>query len=255
MTQHHQTGISALIICYNEAPHIEAAIQQVDFADDIIVVDSFSTDHTFKLLQQFPKVKAFQKKFISFPDQRNFAMAQAKNDWVLFLDADERIPQKLQSEIIATVKSPKHDAYKIRRQFFFNHQKIRFSGLQSDAIYRLFNKNKAGYDDTILVHEQLIVKGTSGVLKNKMMHYSFSSWSHFKQKMEHYATLQAKQLFEQGKKPTLLKVIFKPLYKFVYNYIFRLGFLDGKAGFNICYYNAYGVSYRFKMLKQLINNQ
>ena len=255
MTQKHSTGISALIICYNEAPHIEAAIRQVDFAGEIIVVDSFSTDNTFELLQQFPNVKAIRRKFVSFPDQRNFAMSQAKNNWVLFLDADERIPQKLQSEIIETVKNPKYDAYKIRRQFYFNHQKIRFSGLQSDAIYRLFDKNKTRYDDRILVHEQLIVNGTSSVLKNKMTHYSFSSWSHFKQKMEHYATLQAKQLFRQGKKPTLPKVIFKPLYKFVYNYMFRLGVLDGKAGFNICYYNAYGVWHRFKTLKALTKHQ
>jgi glycosyltransferase involved in cell wall biosynthesis len=255
MTKNKSTGVSALIICYNEAQHIETAIQQVDFADEIIVVDSFSTDNTFDLLKQFPKVKAIQKKFISFPNQRNFAMSQANHDWVLFLDADERIPPKLQSEIIATVKNPEYDAYKIRRQFYFNNQKIRFSGLQSDATYRLFNKNKTGYDDTILVHEQLIVNGSSAILKNKMVHYSFSNWNHFKQKMEHYATLQAKQLFQQGKKPTQFKVIFKPSYKFVYNYIFRLGLLDGKAGFNICYYNAHGVSHRYKILKQLIKNK
>jgi len=255
MTNNKSTGISALIICYNEALHIEAAIQQVDFADEIIVIDSFSTDNTFELLTQFPKVKAIQKKFISFPNQRNFAISQAKHDWVFFLDADERIPQTLQNEIISAVKNPKCDAFKIRRQFFFNHQKIRFSGLQSDAIYRLFNKQKARYDDNILVHEQLIVNGTSGVLKNKMLHYSFSNWTHFRQKMEHYARLQAKQLFEQGKKPSLFKIIFKPFYKFVHNYIFRLGFLDGKAGFNICYYNARGVSYRFKVLKELNKNK
>lgn len=255
MTKNKSTGISALIICYNEAQHIEAAIQQVDFADEIIVVDSFSTDNTFDLLKQIPKVKAIQKKFISFPDQRNFAISQATHDWVLFLDADERIPQTLQAEIISTVNNPKFDAYKIRRQFFFNHQKIRFSGLQSDAIYRLFNKYKSKYDDNILVHEQLVVNGTSGILKNKMLHYSFSDWTHFKQKMEHYATLQAKQLFEQSKKPTVFKVIFKPFYKFIYNYVLRLGFLDGKAGFNICYYNAHGVSHRFKILKQLNKNK
>ncbi|TPV32862.1 glycosyltransferase family 2 protein [Paucihalobacter ruber] len=255
MTKEHPTGLSALIICYNEALHIEATIKQVAFADEIIVVDSFSTDGTFKMLHNFSNVTAIQKTFESFPDQRNFAISQAKYDWVLFLDADERIPQKLQSEIIATVRNPKYDAYKIRRQFYFNNQKIRFSGLQSDATYRLFKKNKAKYDEAILVHEQLRVNGTSGKMINKMLHYSFSNWTHFKQKMEHYATLQAKQLLEQSKKPTVFKVIFKPFYKFIYNYVFRLGFLDGKAGFNICYYNAYGVSHRFKILKELIKNK
>lgn len=251
MTTKQPIRISALIICYNEAQHIEATIQHVDFADEIIAVDSFSTDETFRLLQKHPKVKAIQREFISFPDQRNFAISQAQYDWVLFLDADERIPQELKLEVIETVQNAKFDAYKINRQFYFNNQKIRFSGLQSDSIYRLFNKNKAKYDDAILVHEQLIVNGTSGIMKNKILHYSFSSWKNFKQKMEHYAKLQAKQLFEQGKMPSLFKIVFKPMYKFVYNYILRLGFLDGKAGFNICYYNAYGVSYRYKMLKQL----
>lgn len=255
MTKEHPKGLSALIICYNEAQHIEATIQQVAFAEEIIVVDSFSSDGTFEMLHHYSNVTAIQKTFESFSDQRNFAISQAKYDWVLFLDADERIPQKLQSEIMATVQNPKYDAYKIRRQFYFNNQKIRFSGLQSDTTYRLFKKNKARYDETILVHEQLMVSGTSGEMLNKMIHYSFSSWAHFKNKMEHYAKLQAKQLFESGKKPTVFKVIFKPFYKFIYNYFFRLGFLDGKAGFCICYYNAHGVSHRFKVLKQLLKHK
>lgn len=255
MTTEHPKGLSALIICYNEAQHIEATIKQVTFADEIIVVDSFSTDGTFKILQNFPNVTTIQKTFESFPNQRNFAISQATYDWVLFLDADERIPQNLQSEILVTIQNPKHDAYKIRRQFYLNNQKIRFSGLQSDATYRLFKKHKARYDEAILVHEQLRVHGTSGEMLNKMLHYSFSNWTHFKHKMEHYAKLQAKQLFESGKKPTVLKVVFKPFYKFVYNYFFRLGFLDGKAGFYICYYNAHGVLHRFEVLKQLYKNK
>jgi glycosyltransferase involved in cell wall biosynthesis len=247
-----QTKISALLITYNEEKHIVSAIKNIEFADEIIVVDGKSTDATVQLLEQFPKVKVISRAFKNFADQRNFAINQAKHHWILFIDADERIPKPLKHELLEAINI-KNDvvAYLFKRRFFFNKKVIRYSGLQSDTTYRLFKKGSAKYDTSKLVHEQLIVNGKSRVLNNYMLHYCYTSNTDYKRKMEHYATLKAEELHTKGKQATPAHFIFRPVYKYITNYIFRLGFLDGKEGFSICYLSAYGVWYRYKMLKML----
>lgn len=247
-----QTKISALLITYNEERHIIDVINNISFADEIIVVDSESTDNTPKLLQEFQNVKLISKPFKNFADQRNFAIARAKNEWILFIDADERIPDALKNELLKAINS--HNdivAYMFKRRFYFNKKVIRFSGLQSDTTYRLFKKGFAKYDENKLVHERLTVKGKSAILNNYMLHYCYTSSADYKNKMEYYATLKAEELHQNGIKATAFHFTFRPIYKFITNYILRLGFLDGKEGLSICYLSAYGVWYRYKILKTL----
>lgn len=245
------TKISALLITYNEINHIEAVINNIGFADEIIVVDSFSTDGTLEKLAEFQHVKTIKRKFKNFADQRNFALQQASHDWVLFIDADERLTDKLKTEIIATVQNPNDAvAFMVKRLYFFKKKRIRFSGFQTDTTYRLFKKNKVKYIAAKIVHEMPEINGESKILKHNMLHYCFDSAAHYKAKMEHYANLKALELYQKGKKATALHFVFRPFYKFVVNYVFRLGFLDGKAGFQICYLSAYGVFYRYKELKK-----
>lgn len=247
--------ISGLIITYNEEKHIDAVLKNIDFVDEIIVIDSFSTDDTLSKLKENKQVKVIQREFKNFSDQRNFAIEQATHPWILFIDADERITDELRFEILKTINN-KTDfvAFKFPRKFVFQDKIIKFSGLQTDFIYRLFKKGYAQYKLDKKVHEQLEVNGAVKTLSNGMLHYSFNDYSSYKKKTEHYAKLKAEELFDKGKKPYLVDLYIKPAYKFLYNYIIRLGFLDGKAGYIICVLNAYGVKYRFNELKKLITS-
>lgn len=244
--------ISGLLITYNEVNHINEVIKNINFVDEIIVIDSFSTDGTFEKLQKLKQVKVIQREFKNFADQRNFAIQQATKDWILFIDADERITKKLKEEIktkISTLSTT--TAYMFKRKYFFKQKRIRFCGFQTDTTYRLFKNGFFKYDETKIVHEMPIVNGKSDVLKHDMLHYCFDSAAHYKSKMEQYARLKALELYNKGKKPNAFHVYIRPVYKFIVNYIFRLGILDGIEGFKICYLSAYGVYYRYQVLKKI----
>jgi len=159
--------LSALVITYNEIGYIEKCISSVAFADEIIVVDSYSTDGTYEYLLNHPKVKVIQHPFKNFTTQKTFALAQATNDWVLFLDADE-------------VVTPEYWFY---RKFMFQDDRLRFSGWQTDKNYRLFRKSKVNFSTKRIVHETLDIEGTSGVLKNKLTHYCYKNFDTYKRKM------------------------------------------------------------------------
>lgn len=244
--------ITGLIIAYNEEKHIGEVLKNIDFVDEIIVVDSYSTDNTLKIIDAFPNVKVYQKKFEDFTSQRNYALELASNDWILFIDADERVTPELKEEILKTIRSQHTKAaYYFVRKFMYKSEPLHFSGWQTDKNYRLFRKSKASYVSERLVHETLQVNGESGVLKNKLIHYSFDDYDVYKGKMIKYGKLRAKELFLKGRKPSYLLMIVKPLYKFLYDYFIRLGILDGKKGIVICYLNALSVYYRYSELKKL----
>ena len=248
----NEQKISVLIITYNEIKHIENVIKNVDFAEEIIVVDSFSTDGTFEKIKELKNVKTIQRKFKNFADQRNFAIQQANCDWILFIDADERIPELLKNEILEEINnSDKIIAFMVKRLYFFKQKRIRFSGFQTDTTYRLFKKGTVKYTENKIVHEMPEIDGKSKLFKNTMLHYCFDSSSHYKYKMEHYAKLKALELFNKGKKSSAYHLYVRPVIKFITNYIFRLGILDGKEGFQICYLSAYGVYFRYQELKNL----
>ncbi|MFI1743497.1 glycosyltransferase family 2 protein [Flavobacteriaceae bacterium MEBiC06508] len=241
------------MITYNEVNHIDEVIENISFTDEIIVIDSFSTDGTIEKLKSHNNVKTICREFKNFTDQRNFALQQASNDWVLFIDADERITPSLKKEITAEITKPHNDivGFMFRREFYFNQKRIRFSGFQTDTTYRLFQKEFIKYNEAKIVHEMPLIKGKSKILKSKMLHYFIDNAAHYKSKMEHYATLKALEVHKKGVKPNFFHFYFKPFYKFIYNYFIRLGVLDGKEGFTLCYLSAYGVYYRYVELKKL----
>jgi len=247
-----QKKISALLITFNEVNHIEAVIENIAFADEIIVIDSFSNDGTFEKLKNLSHVKTIQRKFNNFADQRNFALQQASFNWILFIDADERIPKKLKKEILNEIENPDGTSgFMMKRLYFFKQKRIRFSGFQTDTTYRLFKKGKVKYIEDKIVHELPEIDGSSKLLKNNMLHYCFNSAAHYKSKMEHYAKLKALELFNKGKKANAYHLYIRPIIKFITNYIIRLGILDGKEGLTICYLSAYGVYFRYQELKRL----
>ncbi|TDE30354.1 MULTISPECIES: glycosyltransferase family 2 protein [Flavobacterium] len=251
-TQLNKLPLTALIITYNEESNMASVLENIDFADEILVIDSFSTDQTIKIASSYKNVKIIQHPFENYATQRNYATNLATNPWILFLDADERLTLELKAEIIETIqKKESHSAYYFYRTFMFENKKLRFSGWQTDKIFRLFQKEKVHYALHKTVHEKLIVTGTIGKFKNKLIHYSYSDYSSYKQKMVLYGNLKAKEEYLKGTNPNLFHFYIRPLFKFIYQYTIRLGVLDGKKGIIICYLNAFSVYVRFKELKKM----
>jgi glycosyltransferase involved in cell wall biosynthesis len=252
MTDPQKQKLSVLVITLNEELNIKSFLEDIDFADEIIVIDSYSKDQTISIAQTFSNVKVIQNEFVNFTAQRNFAINQATYPWILFMDADERLTPDLKSEIIATVNSVNPaSAYFFKRTFMFKKEKLRFSGWQTDKIFRLFDKNKCYYTEDRLVHEKLKVDGRIETLNPKLIHFSYTDFKSYKNKMRSYGLLKAKEKHIKGLKPTLFMTVIHPLYTFLYQYIIRLGFLDGRKGITICYLNAYSVLVRYKELKKI----
>lgn len=248
--------ITGLIITLNEEKNIAEVINNIDFVDEIIVLDSFSTDRTVEIAKSFGNVKVFQNKFENFTDQRNLALDYATHNWILFLDADERLTKDLKQEIISTAQQDNTvEAYYFYRKFMFKDKPLHFSGWQTDKNIRFFKKDAARYSKERLVHEILRVKGRTRVMKHKLIHYSYIDYESYKLKMQNYAKLKAKELYMKEVKPNFFHFYVKPAYKFLYKYIIRLGILDGKRGFIICYLNALSVYSRYPYLKELYKSK
>ena len=249
-----KSKISAVFITFNEIDNIDAVIRNVSFANEIIVVDSFSTDGTAERLKNYPEVKFIQRPFKNYTDQKSYAMRQATHDWVLFMDADERLTDSLRKEITETINLKSEIvAYYFYRTFMFQNKVLRFSGWQSDKNYRLFRKSKVQFATERVVHETLIVDGASGTLKNKLIHYSYKNYKDYKGKMIKYGKMKAQEELSKNYTPRPFHFMFRPAYKFINHYIARFGFLDGKKGIIISYLNALGVLSRYKELKRLRN--
>lgn len=243
-----QVPITVLIPTFNEQKLIAQAITCAKFADEILIIDSFSTDNTVEIAKKHD-CTILQRKFDNFSNQKNYAISKAKNEWILVLDADEYITYQLRQEIIGKVQNPKHVAYKMLFKNYFLNRFIHFGSNGNKVKLRFFNRNACEYKG--LVHEQLICNGSTGVLDGKMLHYTYKNLFHFFEKKNQYSQLQAQQLFKKGKNPTGFKLVFKPVYRFLNEYILRLGFLDGIAGLTSTAMNGYGVLSRYVRLSIL----
>lgn len=247
--------ISALIIVLNEEKNIENALKSIEFADEIIVLDSFSTDKTVEIIKnKFPNVKLYQNKFEDFTKQRNLCISYAKNNWILFLDADERITSELKNEILKEVKKPvTKKAYFFKRKFFFMGEKVNFSGTQNDKNIRLFKKEVAHYDEKKRVHEGLSNIENPGTLQSYLLHFSFDSYEAYYKKVIHYSKLKAKDLHEKQIPYQLLKQLSKSGFNFFKTYFLKLGILDGKKGFILSYLSALSSFKTYEFLKKEYN--
>jgi glycosyltransferase involved in cell wall biosynthesis len=248
--QEAKEKVSGLIITFNEEKNIREVLGCFDFCDEIIIVDSFSTDKTVEIAGEFPNVKIIQNRFEDYTKQRNLALSYAKNDWVLFLDGDERTTPELEKEIINTVRDAEaKDAYFFYRTFFVGQKKINFSGTQNDKNFRLFRKSKASYSENKKVHETLVVSGSIGILKNRLLHYSFENYDHFEKKMISYGKLKGEELRLQGKKYSAIVQWSKVIFKFFKTYFLKLGILDGINGLRISYLQSLYVYETYRTLK------
>ncbi|WP_340063803.1 glycosyltransferase family 2 protein [Ascidiimonas aurantiaca] len=238
--------LTVIIPVYNEEHHIKDVLQSVSFADEILVVDSFSTDRTVTIAKAFSP-RLLQRKFDSYASQKNWAIQQASHTWILLVDADERISPELRSEILHLLAQPKNDAiagYWIKRINHFMGQRIHYSGWRNDKVVRLFKKHLCHYNHK-RVHEEIIAKGELAYLKNRLYHYSYSSMDQYLQKLNRYAYLQAIDYDEKTGKLTPYHFVIKPAWGFVKHYFFQSGFRDGVPGLMIGYIQGYVVLMRY----------
>ena len=245
--------LTVTIITLNEAEHIAAAIDSASFADEIVVVDSGSTDGTADIARG-KGARVLTREWTGYVDQKNYAAEQASHDWIFSLDADERIPAALAEEIQSVLAGdPKYHGYRVPRVAYHLGRWIRTTDFYPDYQTRLYNRRFATWRGAY-VHESVSVDGPSGQLKNELQHYSFTDLRDQIQRINHYSTLSARQMFEAGRRTGPVEIIVHPPAAFIRNYILRRGFLDGTAGLTISLMNAWSVGLKFMKLWELQRN-
>lgn len=241
--------ISLVVITFNEESNIERCIRSVPFADDVVVVDSFSTDRTVELAQKCG-ARVFQEKWRGYGPQKAFATEQAQHSWVLSLDADEALSPEAVTEIYAKFSDLNPEAgYIFPRRSYHLGRWIGYGGWYPDYQLRLFNKDHSQWNSADL-HEKVEVK-VKLKLKAPILHWVFDSLSDQVVTNDRYSSLGAQQLFDKGKKFSYLKLIFKPWSKFVETYFWKRGFMDGLPGFIISVGAAYSVFLKFAKLWEM----
>ena len=244
--------LSAILITRNEEANLEDCLASLDgLATQIVVVDTQSTDRTLAIAQRYGALISSPPDWPGFGPQKNRALDLASEDWVLSLDADERLTPELRAEIMGVLDKPQTDCYAIPRLSWYCGRFMRHSGWTPDYVDRLFKRGSARFSSD-LVHERLIPKGPVLRLKNQMLHYSFMNLAQVQEKMERYSTASAQQAFARGKTASPLKAILHGAWSFFRTYILRAGFLDGPQGFSLALANAKGSYLRYIKLWRLI---
>jgi len=221
--------LSAVLITRNAAAILEPCLESLAFADEIVVVDSGSNDGTAELAKK-RGARVVAKEWLGYGRQKQFAVEQAKNDWVLCVDADERVSPELAASIRAALAAPESPVYRMARRNRFLGRWLSHGEGYPDWSPRLFNRQNARWSDD-LVHEKVLYAVTPGTLNGDLMHDSSDDLAAYLERQNRYTTLAARQAYEQGRSGGYLHLFFSPVVRFIKFYLLRLGFLDGIAGF------------------------
>lgn len=226
--------LTVIIPCKNEAQNIRACIESVcDVADELLVADSGSTDATVAIALASENCRVIEREWRTACDFKNWALKHAANDWVLVVDADERVTPDLAKEIRTILVDPKRSGYQIHRANHFMGHRVRFGQWGADKALRLFDRTRAGYVGDTDHAAVRVVRGGVGTVRNRLIHYTFWTYDQYLQKVHHYAKLQAARWYATGKRPSLLRMYLIAPLRFLQTYFLRLGFLDGAIGFQI----------------------
>ncbi len=243
--------ISVVIITFNEEANIRRCIEAAwTVADEIVVVDSCSTDQTPEICKEL-NVNLFTRKWEGYSKTKNYGNQQAQHSYILSLDADEVISDELRQSIL-NQKDTLSGAYQFNRLTNYAGKWIKHCGWYPDTKIRLFPKGKARWEGDF-VHETLVIDTELEIkhLQGDLFHYSYHSVSDHKIRIEKYSDLHAQKMYSEGKKAGLFKILFSPIAKFLNDYIFKAGFLDGKTGFTICMLSAKAVKLKYLKLKKM----
>jgi glycosyltransferase involved in cell wall biosynthesis len=240
--------VSAIVTTFNEEVHIAGCIESLLWCDEILVVDSFSTDRTPEIVRGFEKVRFYQRTYYGSAAQKNWAMDQVENEWILIFDADERCTPALQQEIEEVLAAgPRYEAYTIKRRVYFLDRLIRFSGWQHDRVVRLIRNGSARYPNR-RVHADMITRGPAPMLRNSMEHYMADSLDEYVRRIEKYSFWGAAQHWREKRRSGVSEIFGRSIWRFFRTYIFQLGILDGMHGLVFCMLQAYGTYLKWALL-------
>ncbi|MGZ3787672.1 MAG: glycosyltransferase family 2 protein [Bacteriovorax sp.] len=243
--------LSVVIITLNEEKNIGRCLESVkDVADEIVVVDSLSTDRTREICRKYSQVRFIEQKFLGYVEQKNFALNHASHDCVLSLDADEALSGELSAEIKKIKTNFLGSGYKFNRLTEYNGHWVRHCGWYPDTKLRIVLKGRARWVGNN-PHDALEVDGEVHHLNGDLLHYSYDSISSHVQQTNKFSTIEARALFDKGKRATLLKLITRPPFQFFKDYFLKRGFLDGRYGFVICFINAQYVLLKYAKMIDL----
>lgn len=243
--------LAAVILTRNEERHITDCIASVNWADRVLVFDSGSTDQTRQRAEAVGADFRFNA-FQNYAQQRNDALQAADADWVLFVDADERVGPELAAEIRATLENPAHFGYWIPRHNYIFGKLTRHTGWYPDYQMRLLNRSEAHYDPQREVHELVILSaGEAGYLKNPLIHYNYDTVAQFHEKQRRYTAYDAQILFKQGVRPKLYTPYTQPIRHFKWRFFDLQGYKDGWHGLRLSLLMAWHEFRKYKMLKKM----
>ncbi len=236
--------VTALVICYNEAENIARCLESLAWADDVFVVDSFSTDDTMDIVRRYTG-HVLQHEFSTPAAQKNWALPQCTHDWVLAVDADEWVSPELREaveRVLAT--APAATAFDVKRESFFFGQHIKHCGWERDFVVRLYDRRVSRYAD-VRVHEKIITDGETARLPGVLYHDTVRSMAQYFEKFDRYTTWGAEDLHARGRRASLSALLLRPPARFFKMYVLRLGFLDGGAGLVLCLLAACNVLLKY----------
>ena len=240
--------LTAIIPTGNEIHNIEDVIASVDFADEILVVDSFSSDGSYEKAKELA-TKVIRREYEYSASQKNWAIPQATHEWILLVDADERVTPELKEEVLSILSQDQieESAFWIGRMNHFMGERVHYSGWRNDKVIRLFLRDVCRYEDKH-VHAEIIVDGKVGRLKNKFYHNTYTTFENYIQKLNRYASWQAKDYDKKTGRLTPYHFVIKPFWGFFKHYIIQSGFRDGVVGLTIGYVQSYAVFMRYVKL-------
>ena len=242
-----RNAVSVIITTYNEEVHIAECIESVLWADEILVVDSFSTDGTVGIAETYP-VRLLQREYFGSAAQKNWSIDRVENEWVLILDADERVSEPLAREILRLLAGkPAALGYRVRRRNIVFDREIKHSGWSTDKVIRLFDRAHGRYPNR-RVHADLDIPGDVPTLRHALLHYTYRSLSQYSEKMMNYAEWGAAQAFREGRTAGFGELALRPLVRFLRTYCIQLGVLDGLHGIVVCGLQAYGTFLKYVIL-------
>ncbi|MBL7222642.1 MAG: glycosyltransferase family 2 protein [Candidatus Brocadiae bacterium] len=242
--------LTVIVPTYNEEDDLRDCLASVAWADDIFVVDSFSTDRTLDIAREFTD-HIVQHEYVNSATQKNWAIPQVGTDWVMVLDADERVTPELRARIQDVLANgSEHDGFSIRRMTYFFGRLVKHCGWHKDYLVRLWRNGKGRYED-LHVHADVIVDGSVGTIHDYFLHHTYKSFDDLLEKFGRYTTWSANDLYRKGVRASWVNLTLRPLWRFARMYVLRHGFLDGKHGLILCTIAAFNVFFKHAKLWDL----
>ncbi|MFH0779199.1 MAG: glycosyltransferase family 2 protein [Candidatus Eisenbacteria bacterium] len=242
--------LTVIVPTFNEEKNIADCLESVGWADEVLVVDSFSTDSTVSICKSHG-ARILQHEYVNSAAQKNWALPRAANRWVLIVDADERVSGELKEDVFSHLeRGPELDGYWVRRRNVFMGRPVRFCGWQRDKVLRFFNREAGRYEEK-RVHAEVELRGRGGFLRGHLFHDSYTDFSSYLRKLDRYTDWGAQDAAKRGVRFPVARLLFRPPARFFRMYLLQLGFLDGVRGLVICALAAMSVFVRYAKLWRL----